>query len=74
MYLFHIILACIVFQLGESVVVAGLAAAFYLGSLVLESAGVLGRTSVLMANSTTADRGLSLRRHPARDSLSCVRE
>ena len=47
MYLFHIILACIVFTPRDSLVVAGLAAAFYLSSLALESAGVLERSSVL---------------------------
>ncbi|MHB9009478.1 MAG: sensor histidine kinase, partial [Limisphaerales bacterium] len=47
MYLFHVILAAIVFSSGESLVVAGLAAAFYLSSLALESAGVLTPTSLL---------------------------
>jgi signal transduction histidine kinase len=47
MYLFHVILACIVFVPCESLAVAGLAAAFYLISLGLESAGVLPRSSVV---------------------------
>ena len=49
MYLFHIILACIVFSAGESLAVAGLAAAFYLLSLVAESLGLLSRKTVLIA-------------------------
>ncbi len=48
MYLFHIILACIVFPPGESFLVAGLAAGFYLLCLFLESAGVLTRRSVML--------------------------
>ena len=47
MYLFHVILAAIVFSSGESLLVAGLAAAFYLSSLALESSGVLTPTSSL---------------------------
>ena len=47
MYLFHVILACIVFTPGESLAVAGLAATFYLVSLYLEAAGVLARSSVI---------------------------
>jgi signal transduction histidine kinase len=46
MYLFHIILACIVFTPRESLGVAGLAAAFYLISLSLELLGILPRTSL----------------------------
>jgi signal transduction histidine kinase len=53
MYLFHLILACIVFSPGESLGVAGLAVTFYLGSLVLESAGVL--TPSLVVLTTPAD-------------------
>jgi signal transduction histidine kinase len=47
MYLFHIILACVVFTPGQSLGVAGLAAALYLGSLWMERMGLLKRTSAL---------------------------
>jgi signal transduction histidine kinase len=50
MYLFHIILACIVFSARESLGVAGLAAAFYLAALLLESVGWLAPSSVLLPN------------------------
>jgi signal transduction histidine kinase len=39
MYLFHLILACIVFPPTESLLVAALAATFYLSSLTFEAAG-----------------------------------
>ena len=54
MYLFHIVLACIVFPPWESLLVAGLAAGFYLGCLLLETLGMVARTSVL-ANSAWVD-------------------
>jgi two-component system, OmpR family, phosphate regulon sensor histidine kinase PhoR len=47
MYLFHLILACIVFTPGESLLVAVLAAGFYLAGLALETAGVFAPPSVL---------------------------
>lgn len=47
MYLFHIILACIVFPPRASLAVAALAAGFYLASVVLESAGWVPALSVL---------------------------
>jgi len=52
MYLFHIILACIVFSPAESLGVAGLAALFYLLSLSLESlvVGLLQRLLPVMAD------------------------
>ncbi|MHC1764942.1 MAG: sensor histidine kinase [Verrucomicrobiia bacterium] len=56
MYLFHVILACIVFTPGESLAVAGLAAAFYLGLLSLESAGWLGRSTVIAVLATGGGR------------------
>jgi signal transduction histidine kinase len=54
MYLFHIVLACMVFSPRESLGVAGLAATFFLLCLLLESVGVLGRPSVL-ARAAAAD-------------------
>lgn len=48
MYLFHVILACIVLTPGESLAVAGLAATLYLLLLLVESQGVLPRTSVFV--------------------------
>jgi signal transduction histidine kinase len=59
MYLFHIVLACIVFPPRESLLVAGLAAGFYLVCLVLESLGILARTSVLTGSSWSDDPWLS---------------
>jgi signal transduction histidine kinase len=58
MYLFHIILACIVFTAGESLGVAGLAAGFYLFSLALEWMGWLGSSSVLMPDEATVEASL----------------
>ncbi len=57
MYLFHVILACIVFSAGESLGVAGLAAAFYMLSLGLESLGWLNPSSVLIPE-TQAEAGV----------------
>jgi signal transduction histidine kinase len=48
MYLFHIILACIVFSAGESLGVAGLAAALYLAMLLFEGFNWLPPSSVLL--------------------------
>lgn len=50
MYLFHIILACIVFTPMESLAVTGLAAAFYVLCLLLESAGLLERSTLFPGN------------------------
>lgn len=55
MYLFHLILACIVFPPAESLIVAGLAAGFYLTGLALELAGLPTPPSIL-----TADAALKL--------------
>lgn len=51
-YLLHIVLACMVFSPMESFGVAGLAAAFYFGSLWLEAAGILLPSSVVVAAGT----------------------
>jgi signal transduction histidine kinase len=59
MYLFHIILACIVFTAGESLGVAGLAAAFYLFALLLESVGWLAASSVLVQNGANSEASLA---------------
>ncbi|RME96414.1 MAG: sensor histidine kinase, partial [Verrucomicrobia bacterium] len=45
-YLFHIVLACIVFHARESLWVVALAAGAYLGCLAWESVGVLPATSI----------------------------
>ena len=55
MYLFHIVLACIVWSPRKSFFVAGLAAGFYLVCLLLESSGVLARASVLMTPAHAGD-------------------
>lgn len=52
MYLFHVILACMVLPPTQSLGVAGLAAAFYLALLLLESVGVLSETNVVMHNAS----------------------
>lgn len=57
MYLFHLILACIVFTPGESLIVAVLAAGFYLAGLALESAGLLPRSSVLVPGAASGGSG-----------------
>jgi signal transduction histidine kinase len=49
MYLFHIILACIVFTPLESLLVLALAAAFYLASVILAAQGFLTPMSVFAA-------------------------
>lgn len=48
LYLLHIVLACMVFTPRESLGVIGLAAAFYLGLLLLETSTLLPRSSVLI--------------------------
>ncbi len=50
MYLFHVILACIVFSPRESLLVAGLAAGFYVGCLALEARGIVAPTCVLTSH------------------------
>jgi signal transduction histidine kinase len=47
MYLFHIVLACIFFPRGKSLLVTAAAMGMYLVCLVLEGAGVLASASVL---------------------------
>lgn len=49
MYLFHIILACIVFSPGQSLLVAGLAATFYSALVLAGEQGWLPASSVLMS-------------------------
>jgi signal transduction histidine kinase len=57
MYLFHLILACIVFTPGESLIVAVLAAVFYLAGLALESAGVFVHASILTPHTASEGAG-----------------
>lgn len=57
MYLFHIILACIVFTPRESLLVTGIAAAFYAGSILAVEHGWLRASSVLAAASTFPSEG-----------------
>ncbi|MFW6189128.1 MAG: sensor histidine kinase [Planctomycetota bacterium] len=45
-YLFHIVLACIFFTTGQSLVVAALASALFVGCVALEEAGALPRAGV----------------------------
>jgi len=59
MYLFHIVLACIVFPPRQSLLVAGLAAGFYLVCLLLESLGMVARTSVLTNSPGSVGREFS---------------
>lgn len=59
MYLFHLILACIVFTPGSSLGVAGLAAAFYLLLLALESLGVLGTSGAVWNTARAEAEGVS---------------
>ena len=54
MYLFHLILACIVFPPGESLLVAGVAAAFYLAGLALEATGGPGWAAWVTPTGETA--------------------
>jgi signal transduction histidine kinase len=56
MYLFHLILACIVFTPGESLIVAVLAAGFYLTGLALESASLVS-PSILTPDMASASPG-----------------
>jgi signal transduction histidine kinase len=58
MYLFHLILACIVFPPKESLVVAGLAAGCYLVRLALEPAGLSAPASILIAGAAPANSGM----------------
>jgi signal transduction histidine kinase len=58
MYLFHLILACIVFPPKESLAVAGLAAGCYLGRLALEPAGLAAPASILAAGAVPVGAGL----------------
>lgn len=62
MYLFHVILACIVFSPRESLLVAGLAAGFYVGCLALESRGVVEPTSVLTSHGAAKAAGVCVPR------------
>lgn len=57
MYLFHLILACIVFTPGESLMVAVLAAGFYLTGLALESADLIVPASVLVPGAVSGGAG-----------------
>jgi signal transduction histidine kinase len=58
MYLFHLILACMVFAPGESLMVAVLAAACYLVRLALEPAGLAAPASILAADVVPVSAGL----------------
>ncbi len=62
MYLFHVILACIVFSPRESLLVAGLAAGFYVGCLALESRGVVEPTCVLTSHGMARAAGVCVPR------------
>ena len=57
MYLFHVILACVVFTPGVSLGVAGLAAALYLALLWLESAGGLDTARTVWNQIRAAEPG-----------------
>jgi signal transduction histidine kinase len=61
MYLFHVILACIVFTPGASLGVAGLAAALYLALLSLESWGVLDTPGAVWSAARAETAGVSAR-------------
>jgi signal transduction histidine kinase len=63
MYLFHLILACMVLPPGESLMVAGLAAGCYLTRLALEPAGLAAPASILTAGALPPT-GIGLR-HPS---------
>jgi two-component system, OmpR family, phosphate regulon sensor histidine kinase PhoR len=65
MYLFHLILACMVFPPGESLLVAGLAAGCYLTRLALEPAVLAAPASILSASAAPVNAGLVQRALPA---------
>lgn len=65
MYLFHLILACIVFPPGESLLVAALAAGCYLTRLGLEPAVLAAPASILSASAGLVQPGLGQRSLPA---------
>jgi signal transduction histidine kinase len=58
MYLFHLILACMVLPPGESLMVAGLAAGCYLARLALEPVGLGAPASILTAGAVPTGAGL----------------
>lgn len=59
MYLFHLILACIVFTPRESLLVAGLAAGLFTACLLLEARAVLPPSQVFTAAGVTGDTGVA---------------